>query len=157
MLAIIIALVGLVVLSIFIGSAFSGQESETFMNLPGGVWVSLESADTKIFVLPPVVWFGKTLSLNGVVNFEHVFTQGNTKPTDFVFPTNSVYTEKVGGFLSTENFEYLDVLASVLFAAAFPPGFISTITDTKLTYIFTTRKPVSPVIAFYPLNKVVFN
>lgn len=152
-LTVIIAVVTLVVIFLFIRSAFSGQKSETFMNLPGGVIVSLESADTKIFVLPPVVWFGKTLGLNGnSVNFEKVFTEGNTKPTDFIFPTNSVYTKEVIGFPSTENFKYLDVLTSVLFAATFPLGFPSEFTNpTNLTYNFTTRKPVSPVIAFYPL------
>ncbi len=149
---IIFVLIFLVVIFLIITHLFSGQEKEGFMNLPRGVGISLESADTKIFVLPTVVWFGKNLRLNGVVNFDDVFDEDNSKSTDFIFPTNNVYIKEVVGFPSTENFGYLGMLSSVLFTTTLPPGFLSLFTtSTTLTYIFTTTKPISPVIAFYPL------
>ncbi len=152
-LEILIVLIGLVVVLSLIAALISEQKPTTFMNLPGGVEISLESADTKIFVLPPVVWFGKELSLNGnSVNFKKVFNESNTKPTDFIFPTNSVYIKEVIGFPSTKNFEYLDILVPALFFATVPSNFLTSFKNpVTLTYIFTVKKPVSPIIAFYPL------
>lgn len=86
------------------------------------------------------------------VNFDKVFDEDNSKSTDFIFPTNNVYIKEVVGFPSTENFGYLGMLSSVLFTATLPSEFLSLFTtSTTLNYEFTTTKPTSPVIAFYPL------
>ncbi len=143
---IIFVLIFLVVIFLIITHLFSGQEKEGFMNLPRGVGISLESADTNIFVLPPVVWFGKNLRLNGVVNFDKVFDEDNSKSTDFIFPTNNVYIKSPSAeealralqliFFSTPDIALLQALRG---------------TSTSINYEFTTTKPISPVIAFYPL------
>ncbi len=143
---IIFVLIFLVVIFLIITHLFSGQEKEGFMNLPRGVGISLESADTNIFVLPPVVWFGKNLRLNGVVNFDDVFDEDNSKSTDFIFPTNNVYIKSPSAeealralqliFFSTPDIALLQALRG---------------TSTSINYKFTTTKPISPVIAFYPL------
>ncbi len=143
---IIFVLIFLVVIFLIITHLFSGQEKEGFMNLPRGVGISLESADTNIFVLPTVVWFGKNLRLNGVVNFDKVFDEDNSKSTDFIFPTNNVYIKSPSAeealralqliFFSTPDIALLQALRG---------------TSTSINYKFTTTKPISPVIAFYPL------
>ncbi len=144
---VIFVLIFLVVIFLIITYLFSGQEKEGFMNLPRGVGISLESADTKIFVLPPVVWFGKTLGLNvNSVNFDEVFDEDNSKSTDFIFPTNNVYIKKptTGGALTALELIFFSnptviVLSDVL-------GF-----SGNIDFKFKTTKPISPVIAFYPL------
>ncbi len=144
---VIFVLIFLVVIFLIITYLFSGQEKEGFMNLPRGVGISLESADTNIFVLPPVVWFGKTLGLNvNSVNFDEVFDEDNSKSTDFIFPTNNVYIKKptTGGALTALELIFFSnptviVLSDVL-------GF-----SGNIDFKFKTTKPISPVIAFYPL------
>ena len=140
----IFAIISLVIALSLLLTVFSGQK-EGYM-MPGGIDISLSSADEKIFVLPPVVWFGKTLNLKGTVNFEKVFNESNTKSTDFIFPTNNVYIEEPSAD------DALRALNLVFFSQP-SAALISSLLKTtgNINYKFKTIKPIHPLIAFYPL------
>ena len=130
--------------------------TSTYLGLPGGVWLSLESADTKTFVFPPVLWFGDTLTLNGnSVDYSKIYTEED--PREFIFPTNSVYLDGIctphpitGGTVcgsSPKNSKFLNFLIATLYKSEFNYP----TTASEATYKFKVTKPIQPIIAFYPL------
>ncbi len=145
--AFVMAIISLGIFFVLTGTLFSGEAHDTYMSMPKGVWMSMESADTKTFVLPPVVWFGEKLIVDGdtTLDFGKVYDETNRDSRDFVFPTNNVYIKEYVGITVPKNKEYLPLLANILFS----PSFISVSIPSKI--IFDVRKPISPVIAFYPL------
>lgn len=145
-LAFVIGVISLGVALMLIGNLFSGEDHDNYMGLPKGVWISLESADTKTFVLPPIVWFGKELIVdaNTTLDFGKIYDETNRDSRDFVFPTNNVYIKEYIGIPAPDNLEYLPYLASILFDSSFMPY-------AGMDITFEVRKPISPIIAFYPL------
>ncbi len=144
----VMAVVSLGIFFVLTGTLFSGEDHDNYMGMPKGVWMSLESADTKTFVLPPVVWFGEKLIVDGntTLDFGKIYDETNRDSRDFVFPTNNVYIKEYIGIPSSDNIEldYLPHLTNVLFNHLFTPL-------NNIGIKFDVRKPISPVIAFYPL------
>ena len=143
----VMAIISLGIFFLLTGTLFSGESHDTYMAMPRGVWMSLESADTKTFVLPPVVWFGEGLIVDGdtTLDFSKIYDETNRNSRDFVFPTNNVYIKEYIGIPNPDNFDYLPLLTNILFF----PGIIPVSIPARIT--FDIRKPISPVIAFYPL------
>ena len=148
---ILLLMIGLVVSFGLIHQIFN-PNTTGYLGLPEGVWMEIESADTKTFVFPPVLWFGETLALDGnSIDYSKIYTHKSAR--EFIFPTNSIYIEDILGFLNPENFDYLEFLISTFR----PSSFLTYISITPVpsigTYeiIFSVEKPVQPNIAFYPL------
>ncbi len=147
-LAFVIGVISLGVILMLIGNIFSGERYDTYMSMPRGVWMSLSSADTKTFVLPPVVWFGEKLIVDAgtTLDFGKIYDETNRNLRDFVFPTNNVYIKEYAGIIDMDNADYLPRLAEILFS---PSILTPSLIPSNIT--FDVRKPISPVIAFYPL------
>ncbi|MCK4428909.1 MAG: hypothetical protein KAU95_00930 [Candidatus Aenigmarchaeota archaeon] len=152
---VLVSIVALVVLLTVYATVLGGQKERSFMNLPEGVWLSVDSANTKTFVLPPVVWFGKKLKnpdLGGSINFGRVFKEGN--PDEFIFPSNSVYIKNIVGLPAIGNFNYIKLLESALFyplsfplQLIFPDGNFG----PEIIFKLNVAKTPFPLAGFYPL------
>ncbi|OYT43446.1 MAG: hypothetical protein B6U88_01075 [Candidatus Aenigmarchaeota archaeon ex4484_56] len=133
---------------------FSGEET-TYMNLPDGIWIYIKSANTNLFVWPPTIWFGNTLTKTGSVNFDKIIISSDQK--DFLFiGDKSVYlTDVIGMSTNTDiNIDYRKLISHSLLYGIYPPASILLVWLDCPAIIQTNYKVVNlptPQIAIYPL------
>lgn len=156
-LIILLALIFLVFTFLLINAFISPGSEEGYLNLPDGVWISFSSADSKMFVPPPVVWFGETLTLNSAsVSFEQVFTKGTGK--EIIFPAKSVYVSNTIGLPDDLDYGAPDIMAYILFSGTLPAELAEKLsTGNLIEFDYQTQNPASPMIAMYPLVTDRFN
>ncbi len=125
-----------------------------YLGLPDGVWIELESADTKTFVFPPVLWFGEELELEGnEVDYKNIYNHNDVK--EFILSRNTIYNKYCIGCNGPRcsecpkpNNRTYRALINVLFH---PSEFGSLLPLNGVLFGFKTPKSTQPHLAFYPL------